>query len=132
MSKKIYTPLGWILLLAVGISWIVYGYSNWFLLLFPLAYGLTSVNDEKLRNMRKMSGKQVVELLGAFVVSVALVFGLIQLANFLINDLFHLKGRVKTASQIVSIIFFLYPIKFLFGTVVYKVWSELERESKRS
>ncbi|SDI45146.1 hypothetical protein SAMN05192534_1601 [Alteribacillus persepolensis] len=72
-----------------------------------------------------MTIPQVILTLFAFVVSVAIVFGLIQLANYLINDILHLTGGIKTLSVIIAAILSLYPIKFTFGSVVYKVISNL-------
>jgi len=68
-----------------------------------------------------MSILQVIIILFAFVMSVAIVFGLIQLANYLINDILRLTGGIKTLSVIIAVILSLYPVKFIFGSVVYKV-----------
>lgn len=124
MSKKTLNKIGWIILLGMGISWIWIGYSSWYLLLLPMAYISFSINNgsiKKLGKIKQMSILQVILILFAFVVSVAIVFGLIQLANYLINDILHLTGGIKTLSVIIAIILSLYPIKFTFGSVVYKV-----------
>jgi len=108
----------------MGISWIWIGYSSWYLLLLPMAYISFSINDgsiKKLGKIKQMSILQVIPILFAFVVSVAIVFGLIQLASYLINDILHLTGGIKTLSVIIAIILSLYPVKFTFGSVVYKV-----------
>lgn len=120
--------IGWIILLGMGVSWIVFGYSNWYLLFRPISYISFSINDgsiKKLGKIKKMAVLQVILILFAFVVSVAIVFGLIQLANYLINDILHLTGVIKTFSVIVAIILSLYPVKFTFGSVVYKVANDL-------
>lgn len=112
----------------MGVSWIVFGYSNWYLLFRPISYISFSINDgsiKKLGKIKKMAVLQVILILFAFVVSVAIVFGLIQLANYLINDILHLTGVIKTFSVIVAIILSLYPVKFTFGSVVYKVANDL-------
>lgn len=125
MNRKIGSIIGWILLLVIGVSWIVSGYSSWFLLLVPLSYISFSIRDSSIQKLRKLSISQVAIILFALALSVACVFGFIQLANYVINDQLHLTGTIKTFSQIVAIIISLYPIKFLFGSVVYKVSDKL-------
>lgn len=128
MNKKVFNIIGWILLIGMGASWIVIGYSSWYLLLLPLAYICFSISDgsiKKAKKIRKMSVSQVVLILLSFVVSVGIVFGLIQLANYVINNSLHLTGWMKTFSQIIAVILSLYPVKFTFGSVVYKVTSDL-------
>ena len=125
MNRKIGSIIGWILLLVIGVSWIVSGYSSWFLLLVPLSYISFSIRDSSIQKLRKLSISQVAIILFALALSVACVFGFIQLANYVINDQLHLTGTIKTFSQIVAIIISLYPIKFLFGSVVYKVYDNL-------
>jgi len=73
-----------------------------------------------------MSILQVILILFAFVVSVGIVFGLIQLGNYLINDILRLTGGVKTLSVIIAVILSLYPVKFSFGSVIYKVTNDLK------
>lgn len=124
MNKKTFNIIGWILLLGIGASWIGFGYSNWYLLLTPMAYLSFSINDgsiKKLGKIKQISLLQVILILFAFIVSVSIVFGLIQLANYLINDMFHLTGGIKTLSVIIAVVLSLYPVKFTFGTVVFKV-----------
>ncbi|WP_339217053.1 disulfide bond formation protein DsbD [Ornithinibacillus sp. FSL M8-0202] len=124
MNKKTFNIIGWILLLGMGASWIGFGYSNWYLLVTPMAYLSFSINDgsiKKLGKIKQMSLLQVILILVAFIVSVCIVFGLIQLANYLINDMFHLTGGIKTLCVIIAVVFSLYPVKFTFGSVVFKV-----------
>ncbi|SES18516.1 hypothetical protein SAMN04487944_12260 [Gracilibacillus ureilyticus] len=127
MNRKAFNIIGWILLLSLGISWIVFGYSSWYLLIISLAYLSFSINDgsiKKLKKIRQMSLLQVVIILLAFIASVGIVFGLIQLANYLINDIFHLTGGIKTISVIIAVILAIYPVKFTFGSVIYKVMND--------
>ena len=129
MCKKTFNALGWIILLGMGISWIVFGYSNWYLLLLPIAYIFFLVNDgsiKELKRIRKMTIFQVFLILFALVVSVAIVFSLIQLSSYLINDVLYLTGGIKTFSEITAIILSLYPVKITFGTVVYRVANDLK------
>src|SRR5690625_4018962 len=124
MNKKMFNIIGWLLLLSIGISWIVYGYSEWYLLMIPLTYIAFSVNDgsiKKVKIIKRMSIQQILLILFSFTLSVAIVFGLIQVANYLINDLFHLTGFIKTFSIIVAVIVSLYPVQFTFGSVVEKI-----------
>src|SRR5690625_3020189 len=124
MNRNIFNILGWLLLLSMGISWIVYGYSEWYILILPLAYLSFSINDgsiKKLNIIKKMSIQQILLILFSFILSVAIVFGLIQISKYLINDLFHLTGFIKTFSIIVAVIVSLYPVQFTFGSVVEKI-----------
>lgn len=124
MNRSIFKIIGWLLLLGMGISWIVYGYSEWYILILPIAYISFSINDgsiKKLKVVKKLSIQQILLILFAFALSVAIVFGLIQIANYLINDLFHLTGIIKTFSIIVAIILALYPVQFTFASVVQRV-----------
>lgn len=109
----------------MGVSWIAFGYSRWYLVLLPFSYICISISDGNIKKLRKLSISQVVLILFALAVSVGIVFGLIQLANYVINDLLHLTGVTKTFSQIIAIIISLYPVKFAFGSIVYKVYGEI-------
>ncbi|PIC87047.1 disulfide bond formation protein DsbD [Sporosarcina sp. P20a] len=124
MNEKMFNTMGWIMLLGIGVFWIAFGYTGWFLLLVPLTYILFSISDgsiSKLENIKKITISQVVLILTAFIVSIGIVFGLIQLANYLINDVLGLTGWIKTISQFIAIILSLIPIQLAFGSVIYKV-----------
>src|SRR5690625_3649644 len=124
VSKKTFNVIGLIILFGMGVSWIVFGYSNWYLLLLPIASIAFSINDgsiKKLGKIKQMSLFQVISILIAFVGSVAILFGLIQLANYLINDILHLTGIIKTLSVIIAIILSLYSVKFIFCSVFYNL-----------
>lgn len=125
MNKNTFNKIGWILLLVLGISWIAFGYSNWYLLLLPLSYISFSISDGNIKKLGKLSMSQVALILLALVVSVGSVFGLILLANYVINDKLHLTGVIKTVSQIIAILISLYPVKFVFGSIVYKIYSDI-------
>ncbi|GEN85227.1 hypothetical protein SLU01_35390 [Sporosarcina luteola] len=128
MNKKIFNIIGWIVLLAVLGSWIVSGYSSWYLLLLPLSYIYFSISDGSIVKLSKLSISKVVLILLALTVSVGIVFILIQLANYVINEKLHLTGGLKTFSQIVAILLSLYPIKFIFGSIVYKIYNAPSRD----
>uniref|UniRef100_UPI0013D1BDBF disulfide bond formation protein DsbD n=1 Tax=Gracilibacillus saliphilus TaxID=543890 RepID=UPI0013D1BDBF len=124
MNRKTFNIIGWILLLGMGALWIGFGYSSWYLLLTLMAYFSFAINDgsiKKFGKIKQMSLLQVILILFAFIVSVSIVFGLIQLANYLINDIFHLTGGIKILSEIIAVVLSLYPAKFTFGTVIFNV-----------
>lgn len=125
MYKKALNITGWILLLVMVGSWIAFGYSSWHLLLLPLSYICFSISDGSIKKLGKLSISQGVLILLALAVSVGIVFGLIQLANYVIIDKLHLTGVFKTFSQIIAIILSLYPVKFTFGSIVYKVFGDV-------
>ena len=125
MNKRVFNIIGWILLLGMVASWIRLGYLDLYLILLPAAYVCFSINDSSINKIKKMSILQVILILFAFIASVGIVFGLIQLANYLINDKLHLTGWMKTLSQFIAVILSLYPIKFIFNSVVYKINNDL-------
>ncbi|WP_238538276.1 disulfide bond formation protein DsbD [Virgibacillus halodenitrificans] len=124
LNKQTFNIIGWILLLVMGVSWIVFGYSSWYLLLLPLSYISFSISDGSIKKLGKLSISQATLILFALAVSVGIVFGLIQLANYVINEKLHLTGVIKTVSQIIAIIISLYPVKFTFGSIVYKIYGD--------
>src|SRR5699024_11391450 len=105
---------------------------SWYLLLLPIAYISFSIGDgtynKSLLKFKQLSLRQIAFIIVAFIASVAIVFSLIILANYIINDLLHLTGWVKTSSIIVAIIVALYPIKFTFGSVVYKIAENVDHQ----
>ncbi|PID06464.1 MULTISPECIES: disulfide bond formation protein DsbD [unclassified Sporosarcina] len=124
MNKKLFNTMGWILLLGIGVFWIAFGYTGWFLLLLPLTTLFFSISDgsiSKMKNIKKIKVSQIILILIAFIIAVGIVFGLIQLANILINDVLGLTGWIKTLSQFIAIILSLIPIQLAFGSVIYKV-----------
>ena len=106
-------------------SWIRLGYLDLYLILLPAAYVCFSIKDSSINKIKKVSILQVILILFAFIASVAIVFGLIQVANYLINDKLHLTGWKKTLSQFVAVILSLYPIKLAFNIVLYKINNDL-------
>nr|WP_202412495.1 disulfide bond formation protein DsbD [Halobacillus litoralis] len=112
----------------MGASWIGVGYSNWYLILLPMAYISFSINDgsiKKIGKIKQMSILQVILILFAYVTSIVIVYGLLQLSSYLISDILHLTGGIKTFSVIIAVILSLYPVKFTFGRVVYKLTNGL-------
>lgn len=121
MNKRIFNIIGWFFLLGMVTSWIRLGYLDLYLILLPAAYMCFSINDNSIKKIKKVSILQVVLILFAFIASVGSVFGLIQIANYLINDKLHLTGWIRTLSQFIAVILSLYPIKLVFSSVVYKI-----------
>ncbi|MGE6369324.1 disulfide bond formation protein DsbD [Planococcus kocurii] len=128
MNKKAWNLMGWGLLFAIAVSWIGFGYSSWFLLLLPLAHLSFSVRDGSIKKLGKLSSSHWLQLSFALAIAVAVVFGLILLANFLIVDLLHMTGWSKTVIQVVAIILALYPAKFLYARVVHKAFDDVKME----
>ena len=122
VNQKIFHRIGWFLLFVLGLSWLIFGYSSWYLLLLSLSYISLSISDGSFKKLARLSISQLVTILIAFLLSVGLVFVLIQLANYVINDQLHLTGVSKTVSQVIAIIISLYPVKFTFASLVYKVY----------
>ncbi|MFD1173270.1 disulfide bond formation protein DsbD [Oceanobacillus picturae] len=128
MNKKVFNIIGWILLIGMAINWFVFHYLSWYLLSVPLASICFSISDgsiKKIKKIRKMSISQIILILLSFVLSVCMVYGLIQLANYVINESLHLTGWIKSLSQLIAVIIALYPVKFTFGSIVYKVTSDI-------
>ncbi|MCD5324440.1 MULTISPECIES: disulfide bond formation protein DsbD [Pontibacillus] len=132
MKSNPFNKIGWLLVLVMGVSWIVVGYSSWFLLLTPMVYISFSIHDgsiKKWKKIKQLSIRQIMLLLFSFVLAVSLVYGLFQLASYIINDVLHLIGGIKTFSVILAIILSLYPVKIAFSSLVYKVTSGLSARS---
>ena len=124
MNKKVFNRIGWALLIGLVASWIRFGYLDIYLLLLPVTYICFSISDGSIKNLKKIkkiSQSQSISIVILFIVSVIIVFALIQLANYLINEVLHLQGWVKTLSQFIAVALALYPVKFTFGSIVYKV-----------
>lgn len=128
MNKKTWNLMGWAFLIVIAVSWIGFGYSNWFLLLLPLAQLSFSVSDGSIKKLGKLSSSHWLRLSFALVITVAVVFGLILLASFFITNVLHMTGWSKTVTQVIAIILALYPAKFLYGSVVYKVFDDVKEE----
>lgn len=64
---------------------------------------------------------QVLLMIGTFILAVAIAFGIIQGAGYVIREFLHLQGWIKAVIQFIVVIFALYPAKYLFGTVLLKV-----------
>lgn len=133
MNKNLFNIIGWLTLIIMGILWIVKGYLSIYLLLVPvasLAFGIGDGSVKKVKKLRKITVNQTVFIVVSFILSVAIVFGLNQLANYVIVHILELSGAFKTLSQIVAILVSLYPVKFTFWTVLYGVNEDLNAKSE--
>lgn len=128
MKKKVFNRVGWLILLGMAITWILYGYTNWFLLCLPAATICFGIHDGSIKEwkiVKRFSAKQVLIVIGTFVIAVATAFSLIMLANYLIQDMLHLQqGWVKTVSQFIAVILALFPAQYLFSSTLLKFSEE--------
>ncbi|MEK4024826.1 disulfide bond formation protein DsbD [Sporosarcina sp. FSL W7-1283] len=132
MNKKVFNIFGWVLLIGLGGSWIWFGYLDIYLLWLPVTYLCFAISDgriKRLKKMKKLSVSQYLQLVFSFILFVMVAYFLIQLANYLIRDVLHLHGSHKTFSQIIAVILVLYPVKFMFGSIIYKVNEELNSKN---
>lgn len=132
MNKKVFNIFGWVLLIGLGGSWIWFGYLDIYLLWLPVTYLCFAISDgriKRLKKMKKLSVSQYLQLVFSFILFVMVAYVLIQLANYLIRDILHLHGSLKTFSQIIAVILVLYPVKFMFGSIIYKVNEELNSKN---
>lgn len=128
MNKKIFNVIGWILLLGMVALWIGFGYSDWNLVLLPAAYLCFSINNGNLKKLKRLTLSQIMLVVFAFIVSVAIAFGLIQLANYLIHDVFHLQGTIETLSEWLAVILSLFPTIIAFSSVINKIDDSLKEK----
>ncbi len=127
MNKKTFNTIGWLILLGMTITWILYGYTNWFLLFLPIATICFSIHDSSIKEwkiVKRFSFKQVLIIIGTFIIAVGVALGLIMLARYLIQDIFHLHGWVKTVSQYTAVILSLFPAQYLFSSTLLKFSEE--------
>lgn len=132
MNKKVFNIFGWVLLIGLGGSWIWFGYLDIYLLWLPVTHLCFAISDgriKRLKKMKKLSVSQYSQLVFSFILFVMVAYFLIQLANYLIRDVLHLHGSLKTFSQIIAVILVLYPVKFMFGSIIYKVNEELNSKN---
>lgn len=124
MNQRIFNTIGWLILLGMTITWIFHGYTNIFLLLLPIVVICFSIYDGSIKKLKIINGfsvMQVLLMIGTFILAVAIAFGIIQGAGYVIREFLHLQGWIKAVIQFIVVIFALYPAKYLFGTVLLKV-----------
>ncbi|UOQ92746.1 disulfide bond formation protein DsbD [Halobacillus shinanisalinarum] len=128
MGKRSFNVSGWILLLGMVVLWIRFGYTDWQLLLLPATYLCFSIGNGKVKKLKSLSVSQIIILVSSFIISVAIAFGLIQLANYLIYDVFHLQGILKTLSEWLAVILSLFPAVIVFSSVINKIDDSLKEK----
>src|SRR5699024_4587191 len=131
MNKESFNNIGWLLMIGLAFAWFKIGYSNWYPLIILLAYISFSVADgsiKKLAKLKEVPYGKIALILLSFLVSVAMVLGLIFFANYLIKNVWELSGSLKMIAEILAIIISLYPVKFTFGSLVYKLTEDLWTE----
>ncbi|WP_342528296.1 hypothetical protein MKY84_05335 [Chryseomicrobium sp. FSL W7-1435] len=65
----------------------------------------------------------------ATIVAIALVYGLIQVAGFLINDVLELSGVLKFVAQFSAVILSLFPVQIALALVVDKLLDTKKTQS---
>ena len=129
-NKIIINVTGLLLLLVWVVLWIGVGYLGWSFILILGAYTCFSINDGGIRKLRNLSINKIALIVVLFILSIALLFSFIQLANYIINHVLHLNGWFKTLCEVIAIILFLYPIKFALGSVVYHFTKDIHDQRK--
>lgn len=127
MNKKVFNIIGWISLLGTGALWIAFGYTDWQLVSLPLALLCFSIGSGKIKKLKWLTGSQMMVLIASYIITVAIAFGLIQLANYLINDVFHLRGTLKTINIWVAVIISVILAVIPFSSIINKVDASLTK-----
>lgn len=131
MNKKLFNIAGWLILLGMTIIWIFYGYTNLFLLFIPIVTLCFSIYDgsiKKLKIVKKLTFSQILLIIGALILAIAIAFGFMLLAGYIIRDLLNLQGWIKTVSQFVAILLALFPARYLYVTVLLKVVEDVKTQ----
>lgn len=132
MNQKIFNIIGWIILLGLVFLWIVNGYSDWNLVLLPIAYICFAIAGGSIKKLKLLSGAQILQIVLSFILSVTAVLALVYLALYVINDVFQMQGTPKTVVQWGAIILILLPVMFVFGNVVNRIDDSLKERHKTS
>ena len=128
MNTRFFNVSGWVLLLGIVALWLRYGYTDWQLVLLPVAFLCFSIGNGKIKKMKWLSLSQITLLIVSFIIAVAIGFGLIQHANYLINDVFHLQGAFKTISVWAAVIISLFLAVTPFSSIINKVDDNLKKK----
>lgn len=126
MDKKFFNVSGWVLLLGMFVLWIRFGYTDLQLLLLPAIYLCFSIGDGKIKKLKWLSVSQIMMVVFSLIISVAIAFGLIQLARYLIYDVFHLQGTLKTLGEWLAVILSLFPAVIAFRSVINRIDDSLK------
>ena len=129
MESNMYNTFGWLILIGLLFSWLTFGFHWIYSLLIFLAYILFLIGEGAIKRFRREKHIPVgnlVVIIVSFVVSVAVVFGLIYGAKYVMNEIWQVPGGVKGILEIIVILIALYPVKFTFGTIVSKLIKDKE------
>lgn len=132
MNIKFFNLTGWILIWGMVALWVWYGYTDWQLVLLSAAFLCFSLGNGKIKKLKRLSVSQIMLVVFSFIVSVAIVFGLIQLANYLIHDVFHLQGALKTVVEWIAVILSLFPVVIAFSSVINRIDDSLNDSFART
>lgn len=130
MNKQMFHTIGWILLLGVFISWTALGHFHWQFILLLAAYLCFSIGNGKVSKWKWLSVSQIVLIVFSFIIAFVIAFGLIQLANYLINDVFHLHGGFKTFVEWTAAILSLLLAVTLLGSILNRIDETLEKKAR--
>lgn len=128
VNIKFFNIVGWVLLLGTVALWLWHGYTDWQIALLPASFLCFSIGNGKIKKLKWISLPQIMLLIVSLIIAVAIGFGLIQLAKYLINDVFHLHGILKTTSVWVSIIISLFCAVTPFSSIINKVDGSLKKK----
>ena len=133
MNNKWFNRGGWFILLGMAVTWIFYGFSNIFIFLILAARICFSIYDGSIKKWKigkRLSLLQIFRVIGVFIVAVAIAFGIIMLAFYLIRDIFHLSGIVKTIAQFIAVMIALFPASYLLQLNLKKVIKNVKAQEE--
>ena len=128
MNKKVFNIIGWTLLLSFPVIWLIYGHMSWLFVLLLGSYLCFSIENGKIKKLKWLSASQIILLVVSFLISVAIAFGLIQLAYHLINSIFHLQGALKTMFEWISSFLSLIIVLIPFGSIINRIDNNIEEK----
>lgn len=134
MLQNIYKISGWLIIMSILFILIFYQYTDWLLPLAFFAYICLTIAEgrgDKIKRWSMLSIKQLLKITLLFILSIVIVFGLIQCAKYIIDDLFDLTGFYRTISVFIAIILSLYPVKFTFWSYISSISEDLAKKYKQ-
>ena len=132
MNKKVFNFMGWMILIGLFLLWIFNGYSDWNIVLLPVAYICFAIAGGSIKKLKWLSGAQIIEVVLSFVLSVVAVLALVYVALYVINDVLQLEGMMKSIVQWGAVILILLPVMFVFGSVINRIDDSLKEKYKAS
>lgn len=80
------------------------------------------------KNVKKFTVFQALLIIGTLILAIAIGFGFMQLAAYIIRDFLNLHGWIKTVSKVIAILIALIPARYLYATVLLKVVEEVKTQ----